>query len=639
MKFDIILEILKYIDFFGTPFTFYIEKNRKLYTPFGGILTLLSIIFSIIVFLSINLDDFLHNIPNSTTSIAKENIRKIKFNEEKIWIPWHIVDIEGKTLNHEGLLYPIIYYYTGFRNNSTKFMDTSYEILNYKLCKETPMVNNSGLFLLDIDLEQFYCIDMEDLDMGGNWDSNFINYISFDLYICKNGIDYDENNKNCTTYEKMIEIAGSNNSFKFEMYYPVVNYYPMNKTNPIFVEYKNYFYHLSRFSQKIDRIYLQQHILIDDNGWIIKNEKIYSNWGMSSLSGDSYSKGNKRDLMNEGSTSRFYSFNIYIDSNIIYYHRSYKKIFLIIADGLPIVNIIIIIFGLIARIFKISSRNKKLTELLFENIKEKRTFKKLKSKKIITESKLSSPKHYNNLKRNLNNTSLKKNINDLSSIQLIEKESAKKNKYERRKSFNVVSINNSKLFQNSNNQINFHFKKIIDKSLNNVENSGLNDTSFNVQNNIEDFFNDKNNNDISSNLPFSNLYIKSKYDMKEKRSIDRNIGKKIKTRYVKKSLFPYKYYLCSVFIKNIDNSKNYIFLTKKFIAVYNFICQLFDISSYLILQREFQTMKNTLLMEEDKHILEKGQKINVNDRSFNNEIKDCLNEQKLSILGKIKKSE
>ena len=73
-------------------------------------------------------------------------------------------------------------------------------------------------------------------------------------------------------------------------------------------------------------------------------------------------------------------------------------------------------------------------------------------------------------------------------------------------------------------------------------------------------------------------------------------------------------------------------------AVYNFICQLFDISSYLILQREFQTMKNTLLMEEDKHMLEKGQKINVNDSSFNNEMKDCLNGQKLSILGKIKKS-
>ena len=227
------------------------------------------------------------------------------------------------------------------------------------------MVNNSDSFLIDNDLGKLYCIDMEDLYIGGNWDSNFINYISFDLYICKNGIDYDENNKNCTTYEKIIEKTGLNDSYEFEMYYPVVNYYPMNKTNPIFVEYKSYFYHLSRFSQKIDRIYLQQHILIDDNGWIIKNEKYYSNWGMSSLSGDSYSKGNKRDLMNEGSTSRFYSFNIYINSDIIYYHRSYKKIFLIIAEGLPIVNIIIVIFRAIAKIFKISSGNKKLTELLF----------------------------------------------------------------------------------------------------------------------------------------------------------------------------------------------------------------------------------------------------------------------------------
>ena len=125
--------------------------------------------------------------------------------------------------------------------------------------------------------------------------------------------------------------------------------------------------------------------------------------------------------------------------------------------------------------------------------------------------------------------------------------------------------------------------------------------------------------------------------MKKKNKENKSI-KKIKTHYVKKSLFPYKYYLLSIFIKNIDVSKKYFFFTKKFIVVYNFICQLFDISSYLILQREFQTMKNTLLMEEEKHILEKGEKINVNDKSFNNEIKDCLNGQKLSILGKIKKN-
>ena len=82
----------------------------------------------------------------------------------------------------------------------------------------------------------------------------------------------------------------------------------MNKNTPMFVRYSNNFYHLSRFSNKIDRIYLQQYTLRDDKGLIFKNEKSYSLWGYISLSGDSYSTGDKKDLMNEGSSSRLYSF-------------------------------------------------------------------------------------------------------------------------------------------------------------------------------------------------------------------------------------------------------------------------------------------------------------------------------------------
>ena len=77
-------------------------------------------------------------------------------------------------------------------------------------------------------------------------------------------------------------------------------------------------------------------------------------------------------------------------------------------------------------------------------------------------------------------------------------------------------------------------------------------------------------------------------------------------------------------------------MTKKFIVVYNFICQLFDISSYLILQKEFQIIKNNLLEEKYRNIIEKGSKINVNDQSFNNEMKNCISSNNLSILGKIK---
>ena len=366
------LEYLKYADCFGTTFNFYTERSIKLYTPLGGILTLMAGIFGVSLFLYLNMDDFLHNIPQSTTSIKKENYRRIKFKDEKIWIPWRIRNFASKTINHTGLLYPIIYYYKAKRNNTLDDFDITYNYINYKLCNETSMINNSYFYHIDIQLDQLYCIDMEDIDIGGSWDTSFLDLVTLDIYTCKNGIDYDENNTNCTSYEEIINITGENDCFEFEMYYPVVEYQPMDKNNPIFVRYSNYFYHFSRYSNKIDRIYLQQHILIDDTGILYKSERMYSFWGSVSLNGDCYATGKERDLMNEGSTSRLYSFNIYLKSDVIYYDRNYKKISLICAEGMPVINVVFAIFQLLAHVIKIASGNKKLTEFLFENLKKKK---------------------------------------------------------------------------------------------------------------------------------------------------------------------------------------------------------------------------------------------------------------------------
>ena len=147
----------------------------------------------------------------------------------------------------------------------------------------------------------------------------------------------------------------------------------MNKNNPLFVKYKNYYYHLSRYSNKIDRLYLQKNILRDDKGLITKDEKNTTHWGYASFSGDTYSTGDKRDLMNEGSSSRLYSFNIFINPEVVYYNRSYKKLFIIIANGLPNVSAVFTIVKFIAKLLGSSFGNKILTELLFENLQEKPT--------------------------------------------------------------------------------------------------------------------------------------------------------------------------------------------------------------------------------------------------------------------------
>ena len=660
MNFNILSEVLKYLDFFGTNFNFYTEKNRKFYTAFGGILTLLSIIVGILVFIFINLDDFLHEAPISTTSTTREDYYNIKFLKEKIWIPWRIRDYNSKTVNHTEILYPIVYYYKGIKNKTKNSLDLSFTIINYRLCNETSMANNSDSYLIDIELDQLYCIDMDDLDMGGSWDTDFINYVEFDLYSCKDGIDYDENNSNCSTYEDIIDAAKGDNSFEFEIYYPVVHYQPMDKKNPIFVQYANYFYHLSRFSNKIDRIYLQKHVLKDDNGWIIKKEKTFSHWGYISLNGDSYATGNKRDLMNEGSSSRFYSFNIYIKYDTVYYNRSYKKLYLIIADGLPIVNVIFNSFKIIAKIFKISSGNKKLTELLFENLQEKTnrikgkryTILKINKKKLNSEKKVpknnksNSNLQNNQINSNNNITTNNKIINDTSSIHLSSHYEDGKilssGLINKRKS-SIRSNDKSKFFQSLsiNNQIYKNKNRILEPSNNNIQrNIGVNNNNININinNNIGEFHN-KSNNELNSSMQFTKINLKKKYSSEDKIKLENNIMKpKEKKYYIQKKLFPYKYYLCSIFIKNIDISKKSIFFTKKFIAVYNFICQLFDISSYLILQREFQILKSTLMIGKYRAVLENRQKINVNDHTFNTDMKECLDSQKFSILGRVKES-
>ena len=629
MKSNIIAELLKYVDCFGTAFSFYSEKNRKLYTKFGGILTIFSIILGILLLIFINIDDFSQKNPNSTTSTSKENYKNIKFGKEKIWIPWRIRDFGGKTINHNNLFYPIIYYYKGIRNYSTQKMELNNEIINYKLCNETSMKNNSDKYIINISLDHLYCIDMEDLDVGGSWDSNFLNLITFDLYNCKNGINYDENNNNCTTYDKIREIAGHNNNFQFEMYYPIIHYQPNNKTNPIFVKYTNYFYHLSRYSNKIDRIYLQQYVLKDDQGKIYNDIKIISHWGIESIKGDSYATGAQKDLMNEGSTSRFYSFNIYLKNEIVIYNRSYKKFFLIIADGLPIVNIVFVIFRIFAKILKISSRNKKLTELLFENLKEKKTtLMNIKNKRMsMLNNNLALKKKRDSLFINAFNniSSNNENVNDCSNTNIKLTQHYRQGK---KLSLNIEKGSFQNIAKNSN-------KKISQKFLN----LNYNRKSMDIKNiypkiqNFELLGSNKSNN-IFNNLPFEDLDIKME-ENEQKNNDNKSQKNKDKNQYIQKSLFPYKYYLCSIFIKNFSNSRSHIFFTKKFIVVYNFVCQLLDISSYLILQREFQIMKSTLTTEKYRNIIESSQKINVNEPSFNTNMKECLSSKNLAIFGKI----
>ena len=628
-----IAEILKYVDLYGKKLNFYTDKQRKFYTYLGGIFTILSIIFYITLFIFISIDDFKRITPITTaSSIPSLEYNKIKLEKEKIWIPWRIRDNNLKFINHTNILYPIInYYYYGENDpNSTENVQMKSLKLNYILCNETSMINKNNIYKINIPLNELYCIDMDDIFMEESVITNFTYYIKFDLYLCKNGISYDENNTNCTIVSQIKERTGINNSLSIEFYYPIIHFQPNNIKNPIIVIYKNNFYHLSKYSNKIVKIFLQKYVLKDDKNWLTKNFKKYSFWGFNSINEDSYFNTQSEDIIDEENSSRIFSFNIYFDPGIILYKRYYKKIFEIFIDVIPACNSLILFFKIISNLFKISDSSKKLTELLFENIQEN------KRKYMFTLD--DDPNKKIRGSADIYNYQFRKSKIKIESRKMRSLQEPLRVKFHKDK---IVFDNSFSAMMNKQNEINPN--KVVDEymSLNNIikdnnkeyskEKVKANIKYSNKDNNIRNFNTNKliqkqNLKDHHLSNISNNKYRLSNHKNEQEYHSHKLIPS-IKKRFIKKPLFPYRYYFFSLFIKNLKISKpNPHLFSKKYLNVYNFICQFFDITNYIVLLREFNLLKNALVDKKKLKIIESKNKINVNDASILNNIRSSNNQ-------------
>ena len=255
--------------------------------------------------------------------------------------------------------------------------------------------------------------------------------------------------------------------------------------------------------------------------------------------------------------------------------------------------------------FKFAEGNKKIIELLFENLIEKP--EKMK-------------------KNNINSDN--NNFMSISFKKVISKDDSNlKNKKKPK-----ISVDN--VLSRKNN--NFHRSSVVNKK----RNTNLTINNFNLKASNKIFVQNKKmsyNNMSNQNLLFESgkkreFIINDEKVVKipQKKKSDKNVIQSQQS-LVKKKLFPYKYYLFSVFIKNLNISKgNYLF-SSRFAKVYTFLCQLFDVTTYISLQREFSLLKNTL-SEKNIKLIENYNKINVNSKNFLKDISYCIGEQKLNIL-------
>ena len=548
------MDFIKYIDFFNIKFHFYTNNQPNYQNVFGGIMNLIYILGCILIFIFFSYDDLKLLNPNATISeISDSEARIINLKEEKIWIPFRMVTYENKLIQHKGILHIEPYFIEGKYNNNNQ-MDLHYHLLNYKLCNETSMANKPNNYRINAHLNELYCIDQDDILFGGSWNSDFIYYIEINLYLCDENIYFNSSDPRC---EKVVDLLKTlNSSILFEFYYPVVQFQPRNIEIPVAIIYKNFYYRLSTYSRKVEKIFIHEHILSDDKNMLRSNYKNSSCWGVSFLYGDDYSLQEKYDPIAKSNSSIAYSLNIYMDNGFVYYTRSYNKLFLIFSNVFPLFKFLLYFMKNFTQHIKMSLTKRKLASLVFE-------FKGLKLKNIFI----------NKIEE------INKNSNLQNESKIVESKQNKDNKENKIKHINLsnnfLSINIYKLNDKDNNE---HKNNIKEE---NKENKYYNNRS-NVFLNEENQISILNKKDIISNNKSnkSNLF----------ESLKTKISPKKIRKKKKQYLFPTYYFFLDFFLDKLIHPQRFFCLPKAYFTVYNFMCQIFDISTHIILFKHFNSL-------------------------------------------------
>ena len=373
------MDFLKYVDFFGINFHFYTNNHPNHQNIFGGIMTFLFSIICGILFIIFSYDDIMRLNPKSAVSeITDIEPRSINIKNEKIWIPFRIVTDENKYIEHRGKINILPYYVEGTYDKEIG-MNLKYSVLDYKLCNETSMANKPDNYKIDIPLNELFCIERDDIILGGSWSGNYLKYIEINVYLCEEGIHFNISDPKCSKIKELFENIPS--SVFLDFYYPIVQFQPPDLKTPISIIYKNYYYRLSAYSYKIERIFIQEQLLSDDKNLIIANYKNTSYYGIRTIYGDDYYLSEDYDPFIKNKIGQIFTMEIYLDYGLVYYTRTYNKIVIIISNIMPLFRLVLYIFQKITRHIKLSLIKRDLAGLIFVNNTIPKSIKKNNAKK------------------------------------------------------------------------------------------------------------------------------------------------------------------------------------------------------------------------------------------------------------------
>ena len=602
------MDYIKYLDTFGIKFHFYTNNQPNHQNIFGGIMTIIYIIICFTIFFFFCYDDINRLNPKSNISeITNIEPRLINVKREKIWIPFRLVTDENKYVDHRGMIYIIPNLVEGIYHDKIG-MKLNYHSLNYKLCNETEMANRTNDHIIDVPLNELFCIE-DDIPLGGNWNGKYINYLEISLFLCEDGMFFNLSDPKCSKFNDFLKNLESSLSFGF--YYPVVEFHPTNLEKPISIVYKNYFYRLSAYSHKLTKIYIQEHTLSDDRNILITNYKNTTCWGTRAIYGDDYYLLTAKDPLIKNKLGEIFTLEIYVDYGLFYYTRTYNKIIFILSNVFPLFRLVLYFIKKFTQHVKISLTKRDLVGLIFVN-RNIQNFSLIKLEKMKNEE---NKNHIDNSRDELN-----KKIKNIPKNEFINKIKEQK-----------IKLSMKNIMNDDKKQEIIH-KKDNDSSSKNQCNDKSN-KSITIENLRKHL---KKREDKEMNLLTN--YKKQSFVIQEPNKLQNSSINNFSIfephSWKKKYVFPVHYFYLDFLFDKLIHPQKFFCVSKTYFTVYNFMCQIYDISTHIILFKQFNILNNLLhqIYEENGNCPARPFKqININDTFIMEQINKDLKSKK-SIL-------
>ena len=353
-----LLNFIKKIDLYGSPYSFTVFKNTTYNTVIGGIITILTVLLYVFCFYYFGKDFYMRKNPGFLNQITTlKNYVNYTLFKDDLLLAFRVEDLDGNLFDITGLLY-FESVYIGYETIDNQFIQSSHKPMEIINCTQ---INLTTMRLTTKkDLSEMQCINFNNTNLGGYWDGDFLYYITIKLKPC---INSTSNNNSCLYYDEAYSILNSGN-LTLNMYtnrhYTELDDYQ----NPLKLTLFNSYGNLDPNLGKLMRLFFKTTSIKTDLGIISDKSNSYSVYSLHSATSDTIPID--PPLKNASNNSFIGEFEIYLLNNIETYEVTYIKLQQIIAYIGGFLSFISTFFNIITSLLNEHYRSIEIINKLFD---------------------------------------------------------------------------------------------------------------------------------------------------------------------------------------------------------------------------------------------------------------------------------